>query len=81
LKIVVFRAFNLLTPKPNDLIAYIPYFKKISIGFCDHRAFCVSVYPPYQLLNGWFIKNLVCTDVSEEHIASIFRVEEIIQQE
>jgi hypothetical protein len=26
---------------------------KKKAGFCDRHALCVSVYPPYQLLNGW----------------------------
>jgi hypothetical protein len=31
--------------------ANFPYFEKIKVGLCDLHAVCVSMYPPYQLLN------------------------------
>jgi hypothetical protein len=32
---------------------YFPHFEKANVGLRDHHAVCVSVHPPYKLLNGW----------------------------
>jgi hypothetical protein len=35
------------------ILAHYPYFeKKKEVGLCDLHGVCVSVYLPYQLLNG-----------------------------
>jgi hypothetical protein len=36
----------------QEFLAYFPYFEKTKIGLRYRHAVCVSVYHPYQLLNG-----------------------------
>jgi hypothetical protein len=37
----------------HPFLACFPYFERIKVGLCDVHAVCVSVYPPYPLLNTW----------------------------
>jgi hypothetical protein len=54
------KHFNVASSELNALFGRIfvttylnpfPYFEKMKVSLWDHHAVCVSVNPPYQLLN------------------------------